>query len=85
VPERDTEPANSGTISRDGDRAEALNGRREKRKKRLHKPFTPLVTVAYTSNEETLHTRLEYRVLDCPQSQSQLEKSNALWVAPADP
>ena len=51
-------PRNSATISRDGDRAEALNGRREKRKKRLHKPFTPLVTVAYTSNEETLHTTL---------------------------
>src|SRR5439155_7881380 len=31
---------NTGTISRDGDRAEGLNGRAEMWKKRLHKPFT---------------------------------------------
>jgi hypothetical protein len=75
---RDHQACLAAMIVLSASRAEALNGRRETRKKRLHKPFTPLVTVAYTSNEETLHTRLEYRVLDCPQSQSQLEKSNAL-------
>jgi len=46
---------NSGTLSRDGDRAEELNGGRETRKKRLHKPFTRFHRCLYKQQRNPRH------------------------------
>ena len=46
---------NSGTLSRDGDRAEELNGGRETRKKRLHKPFTLFHRCLYKQQRNPRH------------------------------